>query len=191
MARLPYVDPDLAAEQVRTALDRLPGIGIFRMVAHAETCLRPFLRLGNSILGRLELSPRARELAILRVARLSRAEYEWIQHVPFALEAGILQEEIDALDAGDIDAPTFSETDRAVLRFTTEAVERVRVSDETFRRTAALLPPREVVELLLTIGFYRMVATLLETTGVDLEPSPGARFVETASGGGRETRRAT
>jgi alkylhydroperoxidase family enzyme len=185
MARLPYVDPESAPAAVRSALELLPGIRIFRMIAHAETAFRPFLRLGSAILGELKLSPRLRELAILRVAQLSGAQYEWAQHVPFALRAGIAQEKIDALARGDTDGRLFDAEERAVLRFTTEAVERARASDDAFSEVAARLTPREIVELLLTIGYYRMVATLLESTGVDPDAPAGSDFVARASGARR------
>ena len=181
MARLPYVELENAPEKTRSALEALPDIGIFRMVAHAETALRPFLRLGGSILGQQKLSDRLRELAILRVANLSRARYEWVQHVPFARRAGITDAQIEAIEQGEIEGDLFDSEDRAVLRFTTEALEKVRVSDQTFAEVASRLTPREVVELLLAIGFYRMVATLLETTAVDLDLPPGDEFVSSAT----------
>lgn len=175
MARLPYIDPESSHPKVQDALGRLPDLRIYRMVGHAETAFRPFLRLGGAILGQLELSPRLRELAILRVASLSRAEYEWVQHVSLALGAGVTQAQVESVERGDIDGEAFDAVERTVLRFTTEALERVHVSDETFRAAAKQLTPREIVELLLTIGYYRMVATLLETTEVDLDPPTDPR----------------
>src|SRR5205807_1844496 len=74
MARLPYIDAEHAPDRVREALDAIPPLNIFRMVATAETAFRPWLALGGALLGSLELDPRLRELAILRVARLERAE---------------------------------------------------------------------------------------------------------------------
>ena len=69
MARLPYVDPATASEDVRTLLERLPvRLNVFRMMAHAENDFRPLVGLGTAILGRQKLSPKLRELAILRVA---------------------------------------------------------------------------------------------------------------------------
>src|SRR5207253_6263125 len=70
VARLPYPDRDSAPEPVREALAGLPPLNIFRMLAHAESALRPFLRFGGAILGRLELDPKLRELAILQVAAM-------------------------------------------------------------------------------------------------------------------------
>jgi alkylhydroperoxidase family enzyme len=182
MARLPYIDPDASHPKVREALGRLPGLRIYRMVGHAETAFRPFLRLGGAILGKLDLSPRLRELAILRVAHLSNAEYEWVQHVAIALAAGVTQPQVEAVERGDVDGEAFDARERTVLRFTTEAVESVHVSDETFGAAAKQFTPREIVELLLTIGYYRMVATLLETTEVDLDPPTDPRPAESEEG---------
>jgi 4-carboxymuconolactone decarboxylase len=174
MARLPYVDPATAPERVREALERLPvPLNIFRMVAHAETAFPEFMRLGGAILGRLELAPRLRELVILRVAKLSPSIYEWTQHVPIGKATGVTDEQIAALEKGDVSASCFDETDRLVLRFVDETVREVKVSDATFAKAAARFSPREVVELVLTVGFYMMVARLLESTAVDVDPPAG------------------
>jgi hypothetical protein len=54
----------------------------------------------------------------------------------------------------------------------------VRVSDATFERMAREFPPREIVELILTVGYYMLIARLLETTGVDLEPDAGTKLID-------------
>ena len=178
MARLPYVDPEKAPAQVREALERLPvKLNIFRMMAHAETSFRPMMGLGMSILAQQQLSAKLRELVILRVGSLSNARYEWVQHVPIALAAGATEAQVAALERADIEGP-FDALERVVLRFTTEVVKQVRASDETFAALAALVSPREVVELVLTIGYYMMIARLLETTAVDMDPPAGMRIVD-------------
>jgi 4-carboxymuconolactone decarboxylase len=175
MARLPYVDPETAPEPVRALLARLPAkLNVFRMMAHAETSFRPLIHLGTSILSAQALSPKLRELAILRVADLSAARYEWTQHVPIAEASGASREQIEALGRGAIDAPCFDTLERIVLRFTTEVVQDVRASEPTFAELTMRLSPREVVELLLAVGYYMLIARLLETTDVDLEAPLGA-----------------
>src|SRR4051794_25598843 len=105
MARLPYVDPATAPEPVREALDAAPPLNVFRMVAHAETAFRPWMRFGGALLGAAQLDAVLRELAILRVARLTPgADYEWVQHVPIALTCGATDEQIAALATGDVEA---------------------------------------------------------------------------------------
>ena len=184
MARLPYADPDAAPERVRRALENVPPLNVFRMVANAETAFRPWLAFGGALLSSLELDPRVRELAILRVARLSGAEYEWVQHVPIALAVGASQEQIDAVDRGEIDDDSLGDAERAALRFTTEVVREVRASDEALAALrAAGLSPREVVELLLVIGQYMLVARVAETAGIELDEP--ADVLDSSRRGGR------
>jgi 4-carboxymuconolactone decarboxylase len=179
MARLPYVDPASAPPKVQEAFAGLAvPLKIFQMVAHAEANFRPFLRYGASILGRQQLSGRLRELAILRVADLSQARYEWVQHVPIAKAVGVTEAQIAALEAANAAADCFDARDQLVLRFTDEVVRNVRASDATFAEMARHFPPREIVELILAIGFYMAVARLLETTAVDLEHDAGTAIVD-------------
>ena len=179
MARLPYVDPASASDEVRNVFAKLPvTLNLCRMAAHAETNFRPLLRLGTSILGEQKLSGRARELAILRVAQLSSARYEWVQHVSIAEIEGLTAEEIAALERGEIDAECFDADARAVLQFTTEVVREVRASDATLATIEERLTPREIVELILAIGFYMTMARLMETTGIDLDAAQGAAIYE-------------
>jgi 4-carboxymuconolactone decarboxylase len=179
MARLPYVDPANAPLKVQEALAGLAvPLNIFRMVAHAETNFRPFLRYGGSILGLQQLSGRLRELAILRVANLSHARYEWVQHVPIAKAVGVTDAQVAALEAGNATAACFDARDQLVLRFTEEVVRDVRASDATFAEMSRQFPPREIVELILAVGFYMAVARLLETTAVDIEAGAGTKIVD-------------
>jgi alkylhydroperoxidase family enzyme len=179
MARLPYVDPATAPEEVRDLLDRLPvKLNIFRMMAHATTDFRPLVGLGSSILGRQKLSPKLRELTILRVGALSPARYEWVQHVPIAQAVGATAAQIAALERGDISGDTFDPTERAVLRFATEVLRDVRASDAAFAELARHLSPQEIVELIVTVGYYMLIARLLETTAVDLDPPAGTKVVD-------------
>ena len=190
MARIPYPDESTLSPKVREALDALPALNVFRMLAHAETAFRPFLRFGGAILGALELDPRLRELAILQVARSSGAEYEWVQHVPIARAVGVSDEQIAAVEDGAVgadgadgaDGPdgALDERERLVVRVAAQ-VTRAGVTDEA--TTAALVasfPPREVVELLLTAGNYRMLAAIMRTLELDLDEPAGEAVLERA-----------
>ncbi|MDH3214135.1 MAG: carboxymuconolactone decarboxylase family protein [Myxococcales bacterium] len=182
MARLPLVDAATAPDPVREALERVPvQLNIFRMMAHAETCFRPLMRLGAAILGRQKLDPRLRELAILDIAQRSGSDYEWTQHDPIGRAMGITAAQMAALARGDIEAECFDDVDRLVLRFTVEVVERVKASDAVFAEMRRHFSPQEIVELILAIGFYMTVARLLETTEVDQDPPAGTKIVEAAS----------
>lgn len=179
MARIPYVDPATAPQHVRELLEQLPAsLNIFRVMAHAESSFRPLMRLGAAILGRQKLSGALRELAILRVAKLSAAPYEWVQHVPIALAAGVTRDQVDALERGNAAAACFSETEQIFLRFTDEVVRDVGASDATFAAMAERFSTQEIVEAVLAIGFYMTMARLMQTTGIDLEPDAGTKIID-------------
>jgi 4-carboxymuconolactone decarboxylase len=179
VARLPYVDPETAPERVREALERVPPINIFRMTANAETAFRPWLAFGGALLSSLALDARLRELVILHVGRLGGCEYEWVQHVPIAHAVGASDDDVAAIERGDVDAECLGDDVRAALRFTTEVVRGVRASDGALAAVREHLSPREVVELLLVIGQYMMVARVAETAGIEIDEG-GAAVAEAA-----------
>ena len=104
MARLPYIDPHDAPPDVRQALEAPPSLNIFRMLAHAESAFVPYLGLAGALLAGLDLDPELRELAILLVAARTGAEYEWIQHVGISQAFGVTDEQISAIEHGDLKA---------------------------------------------------------------------------------------
>jgi alkylhydroperoxidase family enzyme len=183
MARLPYIDPEAAPERVRGALELVPPLNVFRMLAHAETVFEPWLRMSGAILSELELDPRLRELAILQVARQAGAEYEWVQHVAIGTHAGLTGDQIRAVEHGCLDAASLDESQRAVLAVTRTVVAGPEVGDELFAELRRHLSPREVVELLLTIGNYLALARLMTVLELEVDEAVGDAVVEAARRG--------
>jgi AhpD family alkylhydroperoxidase len=176
MARLPYVTPDNASEPVAEALRAMPAkVGIVHLIAHAETCLRPFLRLGQAILTTQQLDPVLRELAILRTAQMTGAEYQAVQHERIGRLVGVTVQQIEAVRAGRIAGPEFTEGQERVLTFTT-AVVAGDVDDATF--AGLNLPPRETMELILAVGFYLMLGRVMNAVDVDPEPAADVTIEE-------------
>jgi AhpD family alkylhydroperoxidase len=175
MARVSYVDPENAAPEAAEVLKRIVRadgsvMNIFRALANSPAVLRNFMRLGNSILGHTRISPRLRELAILRVASLTGAGYEWAHHVPIARDAGVQEAQIFQISRWrEIDA--FDEEERAVLAFAEASTRDVQVPDEVYRQLRRFLDEEQTVELTVTVGYYNLVSRLLEALEVDLEPA--------------------
>jgi alkylhydroperoxidase family enzyme len=176
--RIPYPDLDKAAPEVREMLGRLPApANIFNMMAHAQTCLKPVMKLGGTLLGKLELDPKLRELCLLRAVRLEGGDYEWVQHVPIARDLGATEAQIAALENDDDEAACFDAREKAALRFTREVVVDVRASEATVAEARKHLSDRELVELILMTGFYIMLARLTETLGIETEAPMGSALV--------------
>jgi AhpD family alkylhydroperoxidase len=188
LARIPYVDLAHAKAETRATLEALPAqLNIFRMLANCETTFRPFLRLGTAILASNTFDPKLRELVILLVGKLAGCRYEWVQHVPIAKAVGASDAQISALEAGRLQDPSLDARERAVLRFASEALSSVKVSEAAFREAARHLSPSETVELLMIVGFYRTIAILAESTEIEIDDPLGMTVVNAARGG-RATR---
>jgi alkylhydroperoxidase family enzyme len=178
MTRIPFPDLDKASPEVREMLSRLPApVGIFNMMAHAETVLKPLMRLGGAFLGKLELDPLLRELVICHAVNLEGGEYEWVQHAPVVLALGGTQAQVDALRAGEDQSACFDEAQKAALWLTREVVANVRASETTVAAARQHLSEREIVELILVAGFYIMLARLTETLDIPNDPPVGEKLV--------------
>jgi len=175
MARLPALDSSEAEPAVRSALERLPPLAVFATVANAQGTFVNWLRFGGDCLDPRWFDPLLRELAILRVARLTPgAEYEWVQHVPILLAVGGKPEQVAALEADDLEADALGEDGRLVVRFTTQVVLDATPDERTFAAMSARFTPAEITQLLLVIGQYMMVARVMATAQLEVDAVLGA-----------------
>ena len=143
-------------------------LNIFRTLAHAPKALNAFLGWGNYILSRRNaLSPRDRELVILRTGYNCRSGYEWTQHKRIGLDCGLTEEEISRIKAGP-DAAGWSDLDAAMLRATDELTTDHFVTDATW---AALAPlgDKGRMDLVMTVGQYTQVSMILNSFGIQVE----------------------
>lgn len=172
MARIPYFDMTQASPAIREMMTVRRPLNIYRMVAHGGATAEGFLTLGNAILRRSELDPVLRELVILRVGALCGSHYEVFQHRRVASRAGVPPHQIEAVlqnTAGEVPAQAFSAQQLTVLRYCDAVVREVKAPAPLFDAVAQLLPHRQLIELMMTIGFYMLVSRLLENMEVDLE----------------------
>jgi AhpD family alkylhydroperoxidase len=173
MPLIPYADPDAMPPEARKEFDALSRkLNIFRMLANAPEALGPMLRLGEAILTQQKLDKALRELIILAAARLEGGLYEWVQHVPIARRAGCTDEQIAALEALSFDAACFDARAKAMLRLVRETVQNVKAGEAAVAAAKVQFAAQEIVEIMLTTGFYMMVARLTETTRVEIDGAP-------------------
>ncbi len=97
-----------------------------------------------------------------------------------AKAVGVTDAQIEALDGGGTNADCFDEVERLVLRFTGEVVRDPGASEAIVSALTKHLSHREIVELILAIGFYMLVARLMVTAGIDLEPAQGTAIFDRA-----------
>jgi alkylhydroperoxidase family enzyme len=123
----------------------------------------------NSHLFHSTLSARDREMVVVRTGWLRRGEYEWAQHARMARNAGLSDEEVDAISAGP-DSPVWGPRDAALLRSVDEIVADRYVSDGTWKRLAEDLSRQQLMDLVFTVGAYDLLAMACNTFGLELDP---------------------
>jgi 4-carboxymuconolactone decarboxylase len=130
----------------------------------------------NSLLGairsRATLAPNIRELVILRVAVLNRADYEWHAHRGPAIKAGVTVEQIAALQQlGSAVEATWDQTTRHVIAYVDAMTKDIQVPDDVFDAVQAHFSVAEIVELTATIAAYNMVSRFLVALQIELPTS--------------------
>jgi 4-carboxymuconolactone decarboxylase len=172
----------LAAEMMKSRgkITNLGSIGgPFGVFLHAPDYGDHAQKLGAHCRYRTAVPPRLSEFAILVIARLWRAQYEWHAHAPIAASAGISAKTIKDLQAGR--APKSAPKDeRAVYDFISELHKTKRVSDKTYARVHALLGDAGMVEFAGILGYYTLIAMTLNVFRVPLPAGAALPFAESA-----------
>jgi alkylhydroperoxidase family enzyme len=173
MPVIPKIE-DPESEQLRSLYERLEqnplgNLNIFKVMAHSPQLMFDWLRMATPLLGNgLSLSPRLREIAILRVAQNARSEYEFGQHIPIARAAGLTDEEISSLQDYD-ESELFSDLDKATVRYVDAVSGFHPDSGDHARALKQWLSDRELLELSFVIGHWTMVACVLVPLEVELD----------------------
>jgi len=173
MSRITPVQEGNASPEAQEQFDKITKngariINLYRTLAHNPRVMRDFIKLGNTLLSRTELPPKLRELAVLRLARLTGSQYEWTQHYPVALQAGLTAAQADALTDW-ARSGLFNNEQKAVLKFVDEMVSGKPVSDAVFQAVRAFLSEKQAMELAAAVGYWEMVGRFLAALQVDID----------------------
>lgn len=141
---------------------------IFSTLGRNPDALQAFLAWGSYVLRRSQLSPRERELLILRVGCLCDSGYEWAQHARLAKHAGMTAEDIARIRRGPGE-PGWTSSERVLLRAADELHSSHFVSDETWRSMRAFLSERQCMDVVFVVGHYTQVCMMLNSFGIQLD----------------------
>ncbi len=111
------------------------------------------------------LTDATRELAILVTARELDCAFEWVYHEPLAREADVNEAAIDAVVTRAA-TDELAEREAVVVQYGRELFDDHEVSDEVFRSAAERFGVRGVTELTATMGYYSMLACVLNALEV-------------------------
>ena len=147
-------------------------LNIFQTLAHHPKLLKRWMVFGNHVLLKSTLSPRERELLILRTGWNCRAEYEWGQHVAIGKQIGLTDAEIERLTQGP-EASGWTAADADLLRAADELHRDSRVSDATWSALKTRYTTQQLIDLVFTVGQYTLVSMALNSLGVEREDGVG------------------
>ncbi|RVQ47552.1 carboxymuconolactone decarboxylase family protein [Sinorhizobium meliloti] len=170
MSRIALVDPSTLTDNAAEQYYRFPT-NLTRALLRTRGCTQACLDLGAA-LRNTNLDAKSYELIILRVAALSRSQYERMQHLEPARQSGWTDQEIAAIEAGD--ESCFGPRFAALLAYVDDCLHSVRASSQTFSRICEHFSESAVADATLLIGFYMMTARFLESLDVDLDDAPSS-----------------
>jgi alkylhydroperoxidase family enzyme len=155
------------------APDAPPMPVVLEMFAHHLPLSASWLPFTDMLAGEdAKLSPRHRELLILRVAWRTRSGYEWAQHSRIGADAGVTTAQIDAMTEGPA-APVWTPLERTLLTAVDEMIDDHVVGDTTWAALASEFDPAALFELLFLVGGYLCLAGVLNSIGLQGElPDP-------------------
>lgn len=175
MSRIPLTSIEQQPEPVRQWMARRGNLKVFRLLANAPRVFPGWTQMVDELFESPTFSRRMREVVILRVAHLQGSRYELSQHVGIARNAGLTDQQINAiLDNGDLAAAGISNTERTALDVTTELCSTHRLRDDTFAAAQAVLGDEALTELLMIISCYYGLALVLNAADLDVDAT--ARF---------------
>ncbi|HYM36337.1 MAG TPA: carboxymuconolactone decarboxylase family protein, partial [Steroidobacteraceae bacterium] len=106
-------------------------LNVFATIARHADLYRRWIPFGNHILFKSTLSPRDREIAILRIGWLCKSGYEFAQHTVVGKRAGLTDAEIERTKLG-ADGPGWSESERLIVKAADELHGDSFISDATW-----------------------------------------------------------
>jgi AhpD family alkylhydroperoxidase len=141
---------------------------LFRLIAVCPPALEPFFALSKFVRDDSELPPRLREIAILVTATTFDVRYEIAAHTIAGRQAGLTDDEIQALKAANWTG--FSVIEQAVIRYASEVAHRRDAADETIAALLIHFSERQVVELAVIVAWYHLVAAIVQPLRLELDP---------------------
>ncbi len=115
------------------------------------------------------ITPRQRELLILRVNWRTAGVYEWIFHSKTAMQYGITEEQLEAVSRGPSDG-AWSSVESALLSAADQMLDWYYIDDVTWSRLTEHFDDRQLIEIAFVIGTYAFLAMALNSLGLQLDP---------------------
>jgi alkylhydroperoxidase family enzyme len=167
-AGLAALQPPDAKYELRRAKDEPKALNALGTLARYPKLMHAFHSFNGHILTTTTLTPRQRELLVLRVAHVRDAVYEWKQHVVVGRRAGLSDEEIARVAEGP-DVEGWEPIDAAMLRAVDELIADALVTDGTWAALAESFDEQQLMDLVFTVGAYDVLAMAFRSFGIQVD----------------------
>jgi AhpD family alkylhydroperoxidase len=138
---------------------------LFLTLGRHRRLFRGWLRFAGRLMPRGRLPRRDTELAILRVAHLRHCRYEFEHHVRIGRRSGVADADIRRVLDGP-EAEGWTPREAAILAAVDELHAEGDVREETWDRLRTHLDDNDLIELVLLVGHYEMLATTIIALGI-------------------------
>lgn len=147
---------------------RLEASNLFLMLMRNFRMFWNWLMFAKCMMPYGQIARRDTELAILRVGWNCRSRYEWGQHVDIGLRAGVSAEDIARVPLG-ADATGWEPHLKALMSACDEFHHERMIAEDTWQVLEQYYGPRRMIEVVMLIGHYEMLAGVLNSTGLPLD----------------------
>lgn len=161
----PGTRPELAETEARIMAERGRVSLLYQVLLNSGPIASGWERMLTAVRNQTGVPADLRELAILRVAVLNGAGFEYDAHVPHAQQAGVDAARIEAVRHRSL-PEIFGPLERLVLELTDAMTLDIVVDDALMARVQQHFDAKGVVELVATVAAYNMVSRLLVALNV-------------------------
>lgn len=160
---VPGTNPDLAPMEARILTARGRISPLYQVLLNSPPVVEGWEAMLTAIRNKTSLSPRVREMIILRIAILNGAPYEFEAHVPHARAAGMPDSLIEQLrhDVAPDGITGLNEGEADVLRLTDAMTRDIEVPDAVYDPVHIRFGACGTLEVTATIAAYNMVSRFL------------------------------
>jgi alkylhydroperoxidase family enzyme len=155
--------------------DRPRARAMLGTFAHHPELARAFFTFNGHLLWATSLTPRQREILVLRVSAKRRAGYVWSMHLFEARDSGLTEEEIEGIASGP-EAPCFEPLEQAMVRAVDELVDDGAIAGPTWEALASELDEQQLLDLLFTVAGYEATSWLSRSAGFEPDPDLPAMY---------------
>lgn len=157
---VPGTVPELADVEAKILAERGRISLLYQVLLNSRPIAQGWEAMLTAVRNRTSVDADIRELVILRVAVLNKAEFEFDAHIPHAVKAGLSDAKIHGLREAHPEQ-AYTGRERLVIELTDRMTRDVAVPEALMERVRAEFGVTETVELVATVAAYNMVSRFL------------------------------